>query len=410
MINEISLQEARRIAVASQRLTQEQTTTHSVAELIDHLGYLQIDTISVVARTHEHTMWTRLQDFTPSNLYAAQRDDRSIFEYWGHAMSYLPIRDFRYYLPTMKAFHNHDKGWAKDRYERCGQLIEPVMDRIKAEGPIRSRDFEQKKSKEQRTWWNWHPEKMVLELLLWRGDLMVTERQGFQKVYDLTERVLPDWVDTRYPTDEEIGRFIVERTLQAYGLASEKDMRGFMHEFNNDVVRLGLSSLMDEKRLREVSVEGLPGPYYLINDASAFLPDKGSKTVRILSPFDNFIIQRERIAQLFNFQYTLECYLPAAKRKYGYYVMPILYRDKLVARMDPKADRKANVFLVRNLFLEDEFQPDDTFFSLFAEQLRGMMQFNGCKQIRVEGVSHEQYLAPLLQALKGMDVLDQSIQ
>jgi uncharacterized protein len=409
----LSLHDARRMAVSAQGLDRLPASQTSVAAVINRLGYLQIDTISVVARTHEHTLWARLPDFTPQELYAAQRDEHSIFEYWGHAMSYLPVQDYRYYLPTMRSFYDKEKGWAKNRYECCGHLIEPVLERIKTEGPLRSRDFEQEPSDEQRTWWNWHPHKMVLELLLWRGDLMVSERQGFQKVYDLAERVLPTWVDTSYPTDEELGRFVVIRTLQAYGVASEKDIRGFIHDFTNDTVQAGLSSLLDEGKIMAVQIEGLNGtPYYVLDGQldSTQKTAANPKGMHILSPFDNFIIQRERLAKLFDFEYSLECYLPAAKRVYGYYVMPILYGTEMIGRIDPKADRKARQLQLRSLYFEDGFKPDEAFFVQFSERLQSMMQFNGCKQIALGNISNETFREPMLKVLKERGVLAQAIQ
>jgi uncharacterized protein YcaQ len=385
----------------------------NVAELVQQLGYLQIDTISVVARTHEHTLWTRVPGFQAEMLYTAQRDERKLFEYWGHAMSYLPMQDFRYYLPTMQLFQNPSGSWMKSRYEKVGHLLEPVLQRVKEEGPIRSRDFDPPKSESSKTWWDWHPEKIVLEILLSRGELMVLERQGFQKVYDLTERILPDWVDTSYPTDEEVGRYVVERSLQAYGLATEKEMRAFLHEVKNDTVQAGLQSCLDEGKIQPIEVESLPGVGYYAqteslerNLSSMDLP----AVVHILSPFDNLIIQRARIAQLFNFQYSLECYLPAGKRVYGYYVMPILYGTELIGRLDPKADRKKKTFILKAVYFEEDFQPDDYFFTQLARRIQAMMQFNGCVQVELGLIKPERFEAPLIAALNQQDVAAQAIQ
>jgi hypothetical protein len=362
----------------------------------------------VVARTHEHTLWTRLPEFAPEMLYAAQRDERSIFEYWGHAMSYLPMQDYRYYLPTMRAYQQPEGNWAKNRYEKYGHLIGPVLERIKQEGPLRSRDFMPSKATAPKTWWDWRPEKNALELLLWRGDLMVSARQGFQKIYDLTENVLPDWVNKTIPTEEEVGRYVVGCTLKAYGVATEKDMHGFLHETNHNTIQSGLNGLLADERVTALAIESLPGQvYYMFTDQLETMNGqqaRAKKEVHILSPFDNLIIQRERVLNLFDFQYSLECYLPMQKRIYGYYVMPILYGADLIGRLDPKADRKQKEFQLRSVFF------DELFFDSFAQKVLAMMQFNGCEKISVQRVVPDCYRKPLKQAIRQLGIEVQEIQ
>jgi uncharacterized protein YcaQ len=407
----LSLSEARQLAVSAQFLDGQ--SQHAVADVIQQLGYLQIDTISVVARTQEHTLWTRLPDFQAAMLYAAQREERSIFEYWGHAMSYLPMQDYRYYLPTMQSFHSPNGNWAKSRYEKVGHLIEPVLQRVKEEGPLKSRDFEAPKSEVSRTWWDWHPEKIVLELLLWRGDLMVVERQGFQKIYDLAERVLPNWVDTSFPTDLEVGRYVVKRALRAYGLATEKEIRTFLHEVKNGTVQAGIQSFLEEGSIQVVEIDSLPGEcYYMAVESleNTLIPSTAAREVHILSPFDNLIIQRARIAKLFDFQYSLECYLPAGKRAYGYYVMPILYGTQLIGRLDPKADRKTKTFLLRGIYFEESFQPDEIFFNRLVLRILEMMKFNGCVRVELGFIKPERFQVPMIAALEQLDVAVQAIQ
>ena len=411
MKEKLSLQETRHRAVASQRLNMKLLQPQNrVNDLIRQLGYLQIDTISVVARTHEHTLWARKPDFSAEMLYACQRDERSIFEYWAHAMSFIPMEHYRYFLPLMKSFRNHESSWAKTRYEKYGHLVEGIYQRVKAEGPMKSRDFTPEKAENSKTWWDWRPEKIVLELLLWRGDLMVSERQGFQKVYDITERVLPDWVNTQYPTNEEIGCYVVEQALLAYGVATEKDIHGLYHEITMDVVKQGVQNLLDMHKIQEVEIESLDGQTYYVQDEERAIPPIDLQAVSILSPFDNLIIQRDRLQRLFNFTYTLECYLPAAKRIYGYYVMPILYGNEFVGRLDPKADRKKKIFILKNIYFEATFLPDEAFYAAFAARLKDMMLFNGCQSIAIEAMDQEKEKQPLMAALKGIDVELQAIQ
>ncbi len=174
------------------------TGTDSVYHVINHLGYVQIDTISVVERAHHHTLWSRCPDYTPHLLDVLLSQERRIFEYWGHLASYLPLSDYRFYMPYMARFP-WKSAWTGNLWEKHKQVAKEVLARIVAEGPLSSKDFAAPEGEKRGTWWDWKPAKTALELLLWKGDLMVTARQGFQKVYDLTERVLPPDTDTRLP-------------------------------------------------------------------------------------------------------------------------------------------------------------------------------------------------------------------
>ena len=202
--------------------------TAGVAQTVGHLGYVQIDTISVIERAHHHTLWARVPGYKPEHLHRALAVERSVFEYWGHAASYLPMTDYRFYLPMMSGFYDPKNAWYRGWGERYGAYLEPVLRRIREEGPLAARDFENLAARGQGPWWDWKPAKAALEMLFWRGELMVRERRGFERVYDLTERVLPAGTDTRLPGPGELGRFIVSRALTALGVASEKEIREYI--------------------------------------------------------------------------------------------------------------------------------------------------------------------------------------
>ena len=222
----LSLRSARRIAFRAQLLDGKgrfPSGKKGVARTIEKLGYVQIDTISVIERAHHHTLWTRRQDYDPRMLHELQAVDRRVFEYWGHAASYLPISDYRYYLPLKRDYRNPRSKWTRQMLEKHGHLMDSVLERIRVEGPLGSRDFEPPPGIKRGTWWDWKPRKTALELLFWRGDLMVRERRNFQRLYDLTERVLPPETDTRIPDEDELGRFLVRRALSAHGVARERE-------------------------------------------------------------------------------------------------------------------------------------------------------------------------------------------
>ncbi len=393
----ISIHQARQLAIQAQLLQTRRTLPQgkeAIAETIDKLGYIQIDTIATIKRSHHHTLWTRCPDYNEDWLHELQAVDRRIFEYWGHAMSYLPMADYRYCLPRMGNFHNPTGKWARHRLETCGHLMEPVLQRIRGEGPLSSKDFENTSGRKAGTWWDWKPAKFALELLFWRGDLMITKRRNFQKIYDLTERVLPEDIDTTMPSDEELGQFFVRHALSALGVAEEKEIVNFMQPdagrdsdlvaAEKTVVLNSLSDLIETGEIIPVKIEDKEnGNLYAQTQAIETYAetDPMSDQVFLLSPFDNLIIGRERTRRLFNFDYSLECYLPVHKRKYGYFVLPVLSGNRLVGRFDPKADRKTQTLVVHNLVFEEEIKTFDELLPDLGAKLADFVRFNDCKKV-----------------------------
>ncbi len=389
----ISLSTARKWAIHTQLLdgrTKLPKGKQGVSRLIERLGYIQIDTISVVERSHNHTIWTRCPDYTKEMLHELQANERTIFEYWGHAASYLPMSDYRYYLPRMRYASDPNEKWEKQRMKKYGHLMKPVFEEIRKNGPMSSRDFEERSGRKRGGWWDWRPTKVALELLFWRGEIMITERRNFQKVYDLTERVLPEWVDTTYPDDEELGRFLVKRALTACGIAQEREIRDHIYTPNKELIHKTLSDMLSSEEVITVEVKGLPVcTFFTLPEVFTSLNELKRPTakVHILSPFDNLIIQRDRINTLFDFDYALECYTPSDKRVYGYFTLPIIWKDKLIGRLDPKAERKSKNLIIRNLVFESNFDDYDRFLPKFIKKLSELAGFNSCEDIRIEKVS-----------------------
>ncbi|MCK5125256.1 MAG: YcaQ family DNA glycosylase [candidate division Zixibacteria bacterium] len=385
----ISIAQARRIALNAQMLdgrTKLPKGKEGIAQTIEKLGYIQIDTIAVIERAHHHTLWNRRRDYRPEYLDELQSIDRRIFEYWGHAASYLPIDDYRYYIKRMKGFTDPHGKWVKQRYEKCGHLMQPVLERIKNEGPLGSKDFKPPDNVKRGAWWNWRPAKVALELLFWSGELMITGRRKFQRRYDLTERVLPDDVDISEPTDEEQGRFLVARALNAYGVATEAEIRNHIFGYKKIVYEDAIAGMIASGEISSIAVgnKGRTKDFALTDSLDGLSRLRVKKPgISFLSPFDNLIIQRGRTKRLFDFDYTIECYVPKPKRKYGYFVLPILWGEHIVGRFDSKADRKEKTLLVHSLYLEDWFTPDDAFIVEFAKKLIEFAVFNKCPKIKI---------------------------
>lgn len=389
----LSLNQARQIAIRSQLLSNSNPLAgkDGVAQTIEHLGYLQIDTIAVVERAHHHTLWTRCPDYQPRFLHDLVAIDRRVFEYWAHAMAFLPMSDYRFYIPRMERHRITSRAWLSEWKKEHGHILDQVLNRIRKEGALTSKDFELPPGVKRGTWWDWKPTKRALEILFWQGHLMISERKNFQKVYDLTERVLPPSTDTTNPTEEELGRFHVRRALGGLGVAQEREIRDAFHIVNLSLIVKTLEEMQQSKEVISVSIEGLSDAYYALTETLERDESSRSNTAHILSPFDNLIIQRNRIERLFGFKYTIECYLPEAKRKYGYFVLPILWQGELIGRLDSKADRKTRSLIVKKLWFEPGFESFDQVLLVFANSLARFARFNGCDTIEVNAINPTGY-------------------
>lgn len=393
---ELKPKAARQLVLDSQGLAREASFGRgkkAVAEAIHQLNYVQIDTISVIQRAHHHVLNTRIPGYQESMLHTLQAVDNSVFEYWSHAAAYLPMRDFRYYLPIMQ-------GFAANR-PRDKKLVNEILKRIHAEGALQARDFAQQPGKKTNGWWDWKPAKHMLETLFFSGELMVKERKGFQKVYDLTERVLSEQVNTTLPSDDEWVRYHTVIMLRALGIGTARDIayakstirRLTSNSFKPDYAR-AIQNLLEEGIIQNCHVQG--EDYLVLAESLTSIPAKVSRDrVKFLSPFDNLVINRSRTRRLFNFDYLIECYVPEAKRRYGYFTLPLLWGDELIGRMDSKANRKNRQLIIKNLFLEPGVAPTE---SLSRALLKGIKQFQfdqDCDHTVVQACSSPQLLKRL---------------
>jgi uncharacterized protein YcaQ len=359
---------------------------------LEQIGYVQIDTISIVARAHHHTLWNRVPNYRPSHLDQLVSERRA-FEYWFHAAAYLPMRDFRFALPRMHALKTGERHW----FRRNRKLMNGVLDRIRAEGPLLARDFEAPKGRNQ-GWWDWKPAKRALEQLYMQGDLMIAGRDGFQKVYDLTERVLPPNIDTSPPTTAECAAHLLDLALRAHGFVAPKQVTyGRRGTAIRKALRAHLDALVGDGALVEFSEGGVD--YVARPELLDRAAPRQLGRVRVLSPFDNAVIQRDRNLALHDFDYQIECYVPAPKRRFGYFCLPILYRDRLVGRVDCKAYRPQRRLDLLHLHVEREIADRDAFAVAFAAAVREFAAFNDCDDVKVLRVSPADWRADIRNAL-----------
>ncbi|WP_137904667.1 winged helix-turn-helix domain-containing protein [Chryseobacterium sp. 2VB] len=368
----------------SQGLTQHTpfgTGKDAVLNALEHLGYIQIDTLSMVERAHHHTLWTRIPDFHADYLEELV-EERKVFEYWFHAASYLPMKDFRNVLPQMLMIKRGESRY----YNADHRVMEYVRDIIRNEGPKRARDFENESHKAG-SWWNWKPAKLALERLFMQGDLMISGRVGMQKTYDLTERVLPSSIDTTEPTPLEFAEYLVKTNLRAYGFTTLKQITHLRK--GNDVkkdVKKVLQTMLEEGLISQVKTEGLSS-VFMLNHVLEKTFDPGNSNIWLLSPFDNAIIHRDRIKQIFDFDFRLECYTPKEKRQYGYFCLPILFGDQFIGRVDCKAHRKEKKLELIHLHIENNTVDIGLWLKPFVETVKRFAVFNGCESLALTQVS-----------------------
>lgn len=346
----LSLAQARRIALAAQGFADERPTgrvdQRHLRRVLDRMGLIQIDSVNVLVRSQELPLFARLGPH-PRSLIADATANGELFEYWVHEASHVRTEHHHLHRWKMASPHRWPAIQRLDG-ERPG-FIDSVLSRIENEGPVASGDFDERVGKKGQ-WWDWDDAKIALEHLFWQGRVAATRRSNdFARVYDLAERVLPAHILSRpTPTEPDARKQLLMLAARHHGVATFTDLTDY-HRQKNAPCKPLIDELVDAGELIPVSVEGWAKPAYLHPQAK--LP-RAIKACALLSPFDPVCWNRERTERLFGFHYRIEIYTPAAKRIFGYYVLPILWGDSLVGRIDLKADRANRTLLVQGAFSE----------------------------------------------------------
>jgi uncharacterized protein YcaQ len=299
--------------------------------------------------------------------------EQQIFEYWYHAASYLPIKDYRYAMPRMMAIRNNENRYYTNVDKH---LMNEIIARVKADGPLTSRDLEQNKYSLGKLWKS-TPTRRALEKLFMQGDLMICSRNGMGKIYNLSEHCLPTNIDLSMPTIKEYATYLFNTTLRSHGvftlkqllhLKTDKLLQKVMCEVLNEQIEAGIiKALINEK-----------SPPIYVDVKSLEQVSSNENILKILSPFDNAVIHRERLNALFKFDYRIECYVTASKRTFGYFCLPILFGDEFVGRIDCKAHRTSKRFEIIQLHLENNFLDREQFLPKLKTELQKLADFNKC--------------------------------
>lgn len=394
----LPLAAARTLHLAAQGLIappRRKATKHDVLDAIRRMGQLQIDTIHVVARSPYFVLFSRIGAYDPQWLDEHLRE-RRLFEYWSHEACFVPIED--YGLLRHRMLDPAGMGWkyAAQWHARHGREIDALLARIRANGAVRSADFARAAGVKGNGWWDWKPEKRHLEVLFTTGELMVAERRNFQRVYDVAERVLPDWNDARdLPPRADTEQALLRRTCRALGII-RADWVADYYRMPRRPYADALHSLADAGELQPVRVEGWKQDAFVHRDLVGLANGALASTVTtLLSPFDPVVWDRKRANALFGFDYAIECYMPAAKRRYGYFVLPVLSRGRLVGRVDAKAHRAQRIFEVKSLHLEAGVRVSGRLASDLRRALQRCADWHGTPQLEIGAAP-----APLLAALR----------
>jgi len=381
--HDISAAQARRIALAAQGFGEARRHAtpgrRHFGKLTERLGVIQIDSVNVLTRTHYLPGFSRLGDYPREALEdQAWGRKRTLFEYWGHEASLLPIAFQPLFRWRMARAESGELWGGLARFGRERRdYIDAVLGEIEKRGPVTGGDFANG-PRGQPGWWSWSDGKAALEWLFWAGHLTTATRRGFERVYDLTERALPAAiVDAPTPSDEDAQRQLVRIAARAMGVATEADLRDYFRLPLADA-RARVAELVEAGELTPVTVEGWGKPAYLHPEAKA---PRRITAHALLSPFDNLIWFRDRTERLFRIKVRLEIYTPAHKRLHGYYVLPFLEGETITARVDLKADRQVGALRVQAAHAEPDAGPG-TPAALAAELIR-MAGWLGLERVEV---------------------------
>lgn len=354
MTRSLTLAQARRVVLKAQGFgggRRQPVTPAAIARVVQRLAVFQIDSVNVLARAHYLPLFSRLGPYDVEMLHqAAYSSPRTLVEYWAHEAALVdvalwPAFDFK--------MRSGDGMWGSMRNiaHEQPELVQAVLAKIRDTGPLTARQIEVEADRDRAHWgWNWSQAKRAAEYLFFTGRLTAASRNAsFERVYDLPERVLPPQVmDAQRPDAQQAHRDLIERAARALGVATPLCLRDYFR-LRPAAARQAMAELVEEGQLLRVRVEGWDAPALMHVDAQT---PRSVRARGLISPFDPLIFQRDRAKRLFDFRYRIEIYVPAAKREFGYYVLPFLLGDRLVARVDLKADRATSTLLVHGAWRE----------------------------------------------------------
>ncbi len=382
----------------------ERKDKRQILSTINDIGILQLDTINVVERSHYLVMFSRLGNYDQRAMDSLLYPDKKVFEQWAHAVSILPISDYPYIMSVSNMPNERLSrylAWFYKNVKNPDALLKRVEMRIRKEGPLASRHFEDPNHK-SRAWWDWKPSKDAIQILYLGGTLMVEKRVGFQRYYNLTERVLPKQISKIKKTQTETKEWFVLKALSCMGIGTARQVADYYRRSNGETKEI-IERLLASGKITKINVNGWKTPAFIRKKDLQMLDEveKGKHEARLttfLSPFDNLIWDRDRTRLLFDFHYRISVYDSVKKgNRPGYYVMPILHKGQLVGRIDPKADRKNKTLIIHSIHLEPGVKATKALARGIGTALHEFMLFNKCERLVIEKSNNNGLLKQLNQ-------------
>lgn len=392
---------ARRLFLTRHALTEAPVgpaSGQALQELIERIGFVQVDSINTVARAHDMILWSRRQSYRPPALKRLLEKDRSLWEHWTHDASILPARlhgvwQHRFQRDAVRLEANWRR-WFRDGYEA---QFDSILNRIAKDGPVGTADVGEGEVRGKGGWWDWHPSKTALEWLWRTGRLAITRRDGFAKIYDLTERVIPEVHRTAVPA-EDICDWACRTALRHLGFGTSGEIAAYWNAIGPVVAKGWCQAALARGEIVEAEVEGAGGrrrKVFTFLDFLDDLPPEPTPRLRILSPFDPALRDRDRAEFLFGFYYRIEVFVPEPKRVYGYYVFPVLEGDRLVGRIDTKAFRDAGSLRVKAFWPEAGVRLTKARRARLEAELDRLARFAGCDRVEfLDGWEREAMVRP----------------
>lgn len=375
-------------------------TGQALHDLIERIGFVQVDSINTVARAHDMILWSRRQAYRPPALKRLLEQDRSLWEHWTHDASILPTRLHgvwqHRFARDEKRLHANWKSWFRDGYE---DQFDSILNRIARDGPVGTADVGEGEERGKGGWWDWHPSKTALEWLWRTGRLAITRRDGFAKIYDLTERVIPEAHRTPVP-EEEVIDWACRTALQHLGFGTSGEIAAYWKAIPPEAAKDWCRAALTRGEIVEVEVEGATGQrrkLFIFQEVLTESPPDPSPRFRILSPFDPALRDRKRAEFLFGFFYRIEVFVPEPKRVYGYYVFPVMEGDRLVGRIDVKAFRDVGALRVKGFWPEAGVKLTKARLAKLEAELDRLAVFSGCGRVEfLDGWERETVPPPSL--------------
>jgi len=354
-----------------------------LAGLVGRIGFVQVDSINTVARAHDMILWARRQGYRPPALAGLLERDRALWEHWTHDASILPMAVWPYWRHRFARDEDRLRGnwqrWFRDGYEA---QFGTILDRIARDGPVTSAEVGEGEARGKGGWWDWHPSKTALEWLWRTGRLAITRREGFRKVYDLTERVIPDALRAVAVEEAALVDWACATALERLGFGTAREVQAYWNAITVEEVRGWLAAALRAGRVEEVEVVGASGARkrcYALPGMAGMVPPDPPARLRVLSPFDPALRDRARAEFLFGFRYRIEVFVPEPKRVFGYYVFPLLEGARLVGRLDVK--RREGVLVVRALWPEPGVAFGKGRIARLEAEMERLADFAGCDRV-----------------------------